>query len=105
MSDPNKKPPTINPLGGTTPGHQAKGKHQANVIRNQAEVSSFDDSQSERMQVDTQPNQPPTLTFRFAGQPKKRTMTVDEFKKLCGTSSRLYDVMKYKGKCGCPCPS
>ena len=50
------------------------------------------------MQVDTRPDQPPTLTFRVPGQEQKRTMTVDEFKKLCGNSSRLYDVMKYKGK-------
>ena len=103
MADPNKRTPT-NPLGGTIPGHQAKGKHQANVIKNQAEISSFDDSQSERMQVDQQPNQPPKLTFRFAGQEQKRTMTVDEFKKLCGNSSRLFDVMKYKGKYRKPWP-
>ena len=55
------------------------------------------------MQVDKQAEQP-KLTFRFSGQEQKRTMTVDEFKKLCGNSSRLFDVMKYKGKCGCPCP-
>ena len=97
MPDPNKRTPT-DPLGGTTPGHQAKGKHQANVIRNQSEVSSFDDAQSERMQVDSHPSQPNTLSFRVPGQPKKKTMTVDEFKKLCGSASRLYDVMKFKGK-------
>ena len=33
MSDPNKRPPN-NPLGPTIPGHQAKGKYQANTIRN-----------------------------------------------------------------------
>ena len=47
--------------------------------------------------MDKQAEQP-KLTFRFSGQEQKRTMTVDEFKKLCGNSSRLFDVMKFKGK-------
>ena len=106
MSDPNKRLPN-NPLGSNTiPGHQAKAKHQANVIQNQHDISSFqDDAQSERMQIDKQPDQPPKLTFRFSGQEQKRTMTVDEFKKLCGNSGRLYDVMKFKGKYRQPCPA
>ena len=28
----------------------------------------------------------------------KKAVTIEEFKKLCGSSPRLYDVMKYKGK-------
>ena len=68
MSDPNRKPPPNNPLGVPIPGHQAKSKQPPNVIKNQAEVSSFDDSQSERMQVDSHPSQPNTLTFRVPGQ-------------------------------------
>ena len=54
------------------------------------------------MQVDSKPGQPNTLTFKVPGQTQKRTMTVDEFKKLCGSHSRLYDVMKYKGKYSSP---
>ena len=50
------------------------------------------------MQVDRDASQPNTLTFKVPGQTQKKTMTVDEFKKLCGSSSRLYDVMKFKGK-------
>ena len=37
------------------------------------------------------------LKFNMPGQNKK-AVTIEEFKKLCGSSPRLYDVMKYKGK-------
>ena len=76
------------------PGHQTKTKQQANVIGNRNEVSSFD-SQAQQMQVDSGPaNQ---LNFLVPGQETKN-LTVEEFKKLCGSSQRLYDVLKYKGR-------
>ena len=37
------------------------------------------------------------LKFNMPGQNKK-AVTIDEFKKLCGSTPRLYDVMKFKGK-------
>ena len=46
------------------------------------------------MQVDGNNMQ---LKFNMPGQNKK-AVTIEEFKKLCGSSPRLYDVMKYKGK-------
>ena len=46
------------------------------------------------MQVDGNNMQ---LKFNMPGQNKK-AVTIEEFKKLCGSPPRLYDVMKYKGK-------
>ena len=95
MADPNQHQRS-NPLGGNVnPGHQAKSKHKTNVIGNAHEQLPVPDSVSERMQVDAGNK---TLSFNMPAFENKKTVTVEEFKKLCGSSSRLYDVMKFRGK-------
>ena len=95
MADSNKRQHT-NPLGGNVnPGHQTKTKHQANVIGNVSEQLPVPDDVSERMNVDSGNK---TLSFNMPGFENKKTVTIEEFKKLCGSSSRLYDVMKFRGK-------
>ena len=87
-----KMPP--NPLGGSN--NQAQGskkKWQANVVGN-AHEQPPPGNQEDMVQVDGNNMQ---LKFNMPGQNKK-AVTIEEFKKLCGSSPRLYDVMKYKGK-------
>ena len=59
------------------PGHQAKQKHQANVVGNAHEQLPVPDDVSERMNVDSGNKK---LSFNMPGFENKKTVTVEEFK-------------------------